>query len=47
LSDNVPTPKEIKRRLALVARAGAVRKRGSIVKRALSAEEMLREDRNR
>src|ERR1700677_4773349 len=47
LSDNVATPKEIKRRLALVERARVLRSRGSVVKGALSAEEMLREDRNR
>jgi plasmid stability protein len=47
LSENVPTPEEIARRLQLIKRASVLRSQGKRVKGAMTAEEMQREDRNR
>jgi plasmid stability protein len=47
LAENVPTQKEIARRLALIERASVVRGRDRSVEGSSTVEEMLREDRNR
>lgn len=47
LSENVPTPQEIERRIKLIERASVLRNHGRRVKGSSTAEEMQREDRNR
>ena len=47
LSENVPTPSEIARRLELMKRASALRSQGTFIKNQPSSEDLQREDRDR